>query len=175
MSAPTSFAEIYERHAPGVYAAALRVLGRPAAAEDVAQDVFLRFWRDPGRFDPGRGPLGPYLRLMARSRALDVWRREHAAGKARERLKLVARDEEAPVDETPALAAEREDRRAAVRAALRGLPSREREALLLAYWGDLSGREVAEATRVPLGTAKSRIRQGLKRLEEVPALGRRSA
>ena len=172
MSEPTSFAELYERYAPSVYAAALRVLGRPAAAEDVRQDVFLRYWREPERFDAERGALGPYLRLMARSRALDLWRREHAAGKARERLKLVTRDEEAPVDETPALAAERGERRAALRAALRGLPPREREALLLAYWGGLSGREVAEATRVPLGTAKSRIRQGLKRLEEVPALGR---
>ena len=170
-----TFASIYERHAAGVYAVALRVLGRPAAAEDVTQDVFLRFWTEPQRYDAGRGDLGPYLRLMARSRALDLWRREQAAGRARDRLEVVAREGEPPVDESPAPAAERQERRAAVRAALRRLPLAEREALVLAYWAGLSGREVAEATEVPLGTAKSRIRQGLRRLGEHPALARRSA
>ena len=170
-----TFASIYERHSASVYAVALRVLGRPAAAEDVTQDVFLRFWSEPGRYDKARGDLGPYLRLMARSRALDLWRREQAAGRARDRLELVARDGEITVDEAPEPAAEREERRATVRAALRRLPVAEREALVLAYWAGLSGREVAEATRVPLGTAKSRIRQALKRLGAEPALASRSA
>ena len=170
-----SFDCVFERHHAGVYAAALRVLGRPAAAEDVAQDVFLRFWREPERFDASRGDLGAYLRLMARSRAIDLWRREQAAGRARDRLEVVGREDEVPVDEAPAPAAEREERRTAVRAALRRLPGAEREAVALAYWAGLSGREVAEATSVPLGTAKSRIRQALKRLSEEPALARRSA
>ena len=172
---PPTFATVYDRYSPGVYATALRVLGRPAAAEDVTQDVFLRFWREPGRFDASRGDLGPYLRLMARSRALDLWRREQAAGRAHDRLKVVTRGDDAPAEEAPALAVERGERRSAVRAALRELPPREREALVLAYWGGLSGREVAEATQVPLGTAKSRIRQGLQRLAEADPLARQSA
>ena len=170
-----SFATLYERYAGGVYAAALRVLGRQAAAEDVTQDVFLRHWLDPERFDAARGELGPYLRLMARSRALDLWRREQAAGRARDRLKLVVGGEEEPEDQAPALAVERDERRRAIRAALADIPPREREALVLSYWGGLSGREVAKATDVPLGTAKSRIRQGLKRLAEAEPLARRSA
>ena len=68
--ATPSFAEVYATHRPGVYATALRVLGRPAEAEDVTQEVFVKFWRSPDRFDPSRGEVGPYLRLMARSRAL---------------------------------------------------------------------------------------------------------
>ena len=175
MEQPATFRSLYEEHAPAVYAAALRILGRAAAAEDVTQEVFLRHWLDPGRFDAARGELGPYLRLMARSRALDLWRREQAAGRARDRLELVTSPEEVRVDEAPALAAEREERRAAVRSELRRLPPREREALVLTYWGGLSGREVAEATQAPLGTAKSRVRQGLRRLAEAPALARSSA
>src|SRR4051794_37825990 len=82
LSDPAAFARIYDEHSGGVYGVALRVLGNPATAQDVAQDVFLRFWRDPGRFDARRGDLGAYLRLMARSRALDLWRTAQAGGRA---------------------------------------------------------------------------------------------
>src|SRR3954463_16608710 len=79
---PTEFSRVYDEHARSVYGAALRILGSPAQAQDVAQDVFLKLWRSPRRFDPGRGELGSYLRLMARSRALDVYREGQAAGRA---------------------------------------------------------------------------------------------
>jgi len=90
LSDPATFARAYDEHAPAVYGTALRVLGNPAAAQDVAQDVFLRVWRRPGTFDPRRGDLGAYLRLMARSRALDLWRTTQASGRATDRLKIVA-------------------------------------------------------------------------------------
>src|SRR3954453_943582 len=80
LSDPVTFARMYDEHGPAVYGAALRVLGNPAAAQDVAQDVFLRLWRRPAAFDPRRGDLGAYLRLMARSRALDLWRSAQAGG-----------------------------------------------------------------------------------------------
>ncbi|HEV2770561.1 MAG TPA: sigma factor, partial [Solirubrobacteraceae bacterium] len=69
-----TFASAYREHAGSVYAAALRITQDPAQAQDVAQDVFLRLWRKPTRFDARRGELGAYLRLMARSRALDLRR-----------------------------------------------------------------------------------------------------
>ena len=72
LSDPATFARMYDEHARGVYGAAMRILGDPARAQDVAQDVFLRVWRNPSRFDARRGELGSYLRLMARSRALDL-------------------------------------------------------------------------------------------------------
>ncbi len=84
------FPALYQRHRASVYATALRVLGRPADAEDVTQEVFVRYWRQPERFNPERGELGPYLRLMARSRALDLLRHEQADGRAQDRLKAVS-------------------------------------------------------------------------------------
>jgi len=79
---PQVFERIYDEHSRGVYAAAFRIVGNSAQAEDVVQDVFLRVWRRPGSFDAKRGELGSYLRLMARSRALDLWREGQAAGRA---------------------------------------------------------------------------------------------
>jgi len=66
LSDPATFARAYDEHAPAVYGTALRVLGNPAAAQDVAQDVFLRVWRRPGTFDPRRGDLGVQRRAPAR-------------------------------------------------------------------------------------------------------------
>jgi RNA polymerase sigma-70 factor (ECF subfamily) len=161
---PDVFAAAFRRHERSVYAAAFRVLGDGARAHDVVQDVFLRVWRRPRSFDATRGELGSYLRLMARSRALDLWREDQAAGRASDRLKVVVADAELPVDGRPAEATERADAAAAIRAALRRLPDTQREALVLAYWGGLTTDEIARRSRVPLGTAKSRIRIGLEKL-----------
>src|SRR3954464_110551 len=89
LSDPTTYARMYDEHHRGVHAAAYRVLGNAAQAQDVMQDVFLRVWRNPQKFDARRGELGSYLRLMARSRALDLWREGQAAGRASDRLKVV--------------------------------------------------------------------------------------
>src|SRR5918998_2050973 len=122
LSDPQVFQRVYDEHSRGVYAAAYRILGNPAQAQDVVQDVFLRLWRRPGSFDAARGELGPYLRLMARSRALDVWREGQAAGRMGDRLKVVASVAEERVEDAPAPAAERDETRGLVRNALRGLP-----------------------------------------------------
>jgi RNA polymerase sigma-70 factor (ECF subfamily) len=159
------FREAYAQHERGVYAAALRILGDAGQAQDVVQDVFLRVWRRPGAYDARRGELGSFLRLMARSRALDLWREGQVRGRASERLRVVAGSEER-VDEDPGLLAERGAESAAVRAALRKLPETQRAALVLAYWGGLSADQIARRERIPLGTAKSRIRLGLERLRD---------
>ena len=162
----TTFEEMYRRHWRGVFGAAYRVLGRVAEADDVAQEVFTRHWRDPRRFDARRGELGSYLRLMARSRALDLWRREHAAQRARDRLALLSVSEEVPTADRPLEAAAQRGLRAPIREAMRKLPELQREALVLAYWGGLTADEIARHAGVPLGTAKSRIRMGLDRLRD---------
>jgi len=166
LSDPRTFEQVYSDHGRGVYAAAFRVLGNAAQAQDVTQDVFLRLWRRPERFDRRRGELGSFLRLMARSRALDVWREGDAAGRASDRLKVVVGRQEPRVEEQPDLATVREDERDAIRAALRDLPHPQREAIVLAYWGGLTAEAIAERSGVPVGTAKSRIRLGLNRLRE---------
>jgi RNA polymerase sigma-70 factor (ECF subfamily) len=173
---PQTFARAFERHERTVYGAALRILGNPAQAQDVVQDVFMRVWRRPGGFDASRGELGSYLRMMARSRALDLWREGQAAGRASDRLQVVVDTGTPPADVSPADAVERDATRGAVFEALRVLPEAQREALVLAYWGGLSAGEIAERAHVPLGTAKSRIRLGLARLrQECPAIEHEAA
>ena len=113
---------------------------------------------------------------MARSRALDLWREGQAAGRATDRLKVVAGTDAPRVEELPDAAAERAATREDVREALRTLPEPQREALVLAHWGGLTAAEIAEREQVPLGTAKSRIRLGLARLrQECPALAHEAA
>ena len=155
----TGFREAFADHHRAVYSAAFRVLGDAALAQDVVQDVFLRLWRKPGAFDASRGELGTYLRLMARSRALDLWREGQVRGRASDRLKLVS--------DTPSTdPAELDHDGGEVRAALSQLPETQREALVLAYWGGLTAAQIAQRANVPLGTAKSRLRLGLARLRE---------
>jgi RNA polymerase sigma-70 factor, ECF subfamily len=166
LSDPATFARAYDEHGPAVYGTALRVLGNPAAAQDVAQDVFLRAWRRPGAFDPSRGDLGAYLRLMARSRALDLWRSAQAGGRATDRLKIASGRDEPRADEQPAERTERDEHRRRVRDALGTLPRAQREAVVLAYWGGLTADEIARRSGVPLGTAKSRVRLGLRRMRD---------
>jgi len=162
---PAVFGRAYDEHSRSVYAAAYRVLGNSAQAQDVVQDVFLRIWRRPRTFDAGRGELGSYLRMMARSRALDLWREGQAAGRASDRLKAAVTQAE-PRDEAerPSVQAERHEEGTTVRAAVRRLPDAQREAVVMAYWGGLTADEIARRIEVPLGTAKSRIRLGLEKL-----------
>jgi RNA polymerase sigma-70 factor, ECF subfamily len=136
----------------------MAVLNDHARAQDVVQDVFLRLWRRPDAFDGRRGALGPYLRLMARSRALDLWRETEARRRVSDRLSLTIEPGDARADAR--LAPERHD----LRAALRTLPDGQREAVVLTYWGGLTAEEVARHADVPLGTAKSRVRLGVRRL-----------
>lgn len=166
LSDPATFARMYDEHARGVHAAAMRVLGNGVQAQDVAQDVFLRVWRNPEKFDARRGELGGYLRLMARSRAVDLWREGQAAGRASDRLRVVVGGE-APRDEgrPDRLALQGADR-SVLREALVRVPLPQREAIVLAYWGGLTAEEVARRVGVPLGTAKSRLRLGLARLRD---------
>lgn len=167
---PDTFARAYREHARTVFHAALRVTKDPVLADDVTHDVFLRLWRRPDRFDPARGELGSFLRLMARSRALDLWREAQAAGRAQDRLeRAFDGDRQGDADQGPLTRTVADEEAAAVRRALGALPESQREALVLAYWGGLTADEIARRIGVPLGTAKSRIRLGLNRLRATTA------
>ena len=153
--------EIYDQYASFVYGLALRVIGDPRAAEDVSQDVFVGLWERPTAFDPDRGSLRTWLGTLAHRRAVDYVRREEARRRRAERD--AARAVTAPdVEElaTALVAAER------VRAALDVLPSEQRRAIQLAYFGGKTYREVAAVLGIPEGTAKSRLRLGLRRIAE---------
>jgi RNA polymerase sigma-70 factor (ECF subfamily) len=167
-----SFERLYDEHSRKLLSVAFRVLGDSALAQDVVQDVFLGLWRDPSRFDATRGPIGHYLRMVARSRALDVLRESQVAGRARDRMRSFAKAEEEPAELRPPVAAERHARSVVVRRALMRLPDVQREAIVLAYWGGLTAEEIAVNCGTPVGTVKSRIRLGVLKLREqcTPAL-----
>jgi RNA polymerase sigma-70 factor (ECF subfamily) len=159
-----ALAEAFDQLAPAVYGAALRVLGEWNAAQDVAQDVFVELWSHPGRYDPAAGSLRTYLTVLARRRAIDVVRSE---------LRRIARQERnhrltpQPGVASPGDEVEAAEAAGVVRAAVRLLPDSQREVVELAYFGGLSYREVALAVGIPEGTAKSRLRLALARLESL--------
>ncbi|HXP21277.1 MAG TPA: sigma-70 family RNA polymerase sigma factor [Streptosporangiaceae bacterium] len=159
-----ALAEIFDRLAPAVYAAALRVLGQGTAAQDVVQDVFVELWRHPGRYDPSAGTLRTFLLMLARHRAVDLVRSELRRIARQERQhRLTPWQQSPPVDEEVAAA----EAASAVRAAVRLLPDGQRRVVELAYFEGLTCREVAQAAGIPEGTAKSRLRLALAKLEAV--------
>ena len=168
MISSTDFARIYEEHAVDVLRVAAGVLRDPALAEDVAQDVFLALWRGCG-YDPARGPVGPYLRLLARSRALDVWRKSRTGERTMTRLKDPALLDSAAA-EAPEHAVVRADERRVAVSAVKSLPADQRRAIGLAYWAGLTAVQAAEVEGIPVGTVKSRVRLGLHKLARDPAM-----
>jgi RNA polymerase sigma-70 factor (ECF subfamily) len=155
-----ALAEVYRRHAPALFGLARRILAGRDLAEEVVQEVFLRLWNQPDRFDPDRGSLRTYLLTQTHGRSVDVIRAE-ASRRAREE-----RDARLTVDGSYDLEREVWDLTQAeqVRAALAQLTDGERRAIELAYFGGHTYREVAVLLREPEGTVKSRIRSGLSRL-----------
>lgn len=151
---------------PRALALARRILADHALAEDVVQEAFLAHWRNPAAFDPGRGSFGPWLLALVHHKAVDAIRREESQ---RRRLDAVgefavATDAEQARD----VADEVSDRMAGlqVRRVLEKLPAGQREAMVLAYWGGYSQRQIAQRTGVPLGTVKARMLAATRRLRE---------
>ncbi len=158
-----ALAEAYRRHAGAVFALSRRLLVERTLAEEVVQEVFLRLWNRPDRFDPDRGSLRSFLLAQAHGRSVDmlraeVSRRQREQRDARDRAEADYDIEHAVVD----LAVADE-----VREAMAVLPAGERAAIELAYFGGHTYREVATLLDEPEGTVKSRIRSGLRRLRTV--------
>ncbi|MDL5154551.1 RNA polymerase sigma factor [Actinomycetospora termitidis] len=165
---------LYGRHGRAAYSLARRICADETLAEDVVQEVFLVLWRDPERFDRTRGTVISWLLTLVHHKSVDAVRRE-----ATRRRHHVA-TEEPEVTSGPEGAVPSADRAALgsviaehVRAALRHLPSEQRQALGLAYYGGYTQREVASITGVPIGTVKSRMFTGVAKLRVLlaPVLG----
>jgi RNA polymerase sigma-70 factor (ECF subfamily) len=161
---PTQFDHAYRNHRRRVRAAAQRVVTDAGLAEDVTQEVFLKLWQRPELFDARRGSLAAFLCVMARSRALDRLRAEGALDRARGRLAEHFAVFEPAVTEEPIDALMRRDEHEELRHALLRLPAAQREALTLAYAGEMNSVEIARLTHVGRATARSRLRLGLGKL-----------
>lgn len=155
-----ALAEIYRRHSGPVYGLAQRLTRNRALAEEVSQEVFLRLWNHPERFDASRGSLRTYLLTQTHGRAIDLIRSESA--------RRIREDKEIPMLDSPTRTLDEHvidlTTAEAVRNAVAELGDDERMAIELAYFGGHSYREVAVLLGQPEGTVKSRIRSGLHRL-----------
>src|SRR4029077_2412247 len=157
----SALSDLYDQFGSYVFGLAARVIGDRHAAEDVTQEGFLSIWERPEAFDPARGRLRTFLGTLAHRRSVDLVRREEA------RRRRAARDAATvvPVPDVGELAmaivtAEQ------VRAEVDRLPSEQREAIELAYFGGRTYRQVADELGIPEGTAKSRMRLGLARIAQ---------
>jgi RNA polymerase sigma-70 factor (ECF subfamily) len=155
-----ALAEVYRRHAGASFGLSLRIVTDRALAEEVVQEVFLRLWNEPEKFDAARGSLRSYLLAQTHGRSVDVVRSE-SARRGRE-----VRDARRTAESGYDLEREVYDLTLAeqVREALDDLADGERTAIELAYFGGHTYREVAVLLDEPEGTVKSRIRSGLGRL-----------
>lgn len=155
-----AFSRVYDLTSDMVYGVVLRTVRSPAMAEEVTQEVFLQAWEQSASFDPERGSVKSWVATLAHRRAVDAVRRSQSSRD---------REEKVPVGNPHPDVAEsavEADERSRVRQALRALTDLQFEVIEMAYFGGLTYRQVAERLDTPLGTVKSRMRDGLLKLRE---------
>ena len=158
---------LYDRWSPLVHSVIMRVVNDADDAEELVEETFWQAWRQAGRYDASRGGISGWLVVIARSRALDRvrlrgWQRAGAAASMDgDGAPEPVIEEGGPLD-----AAELDETRRIVRAALERLPAEQRETVEMAYFRGMSQTEIAAATGQPLGTVKTRARLALQKLRE---------
>lgn len=159
-----AFAALYDRFSHRVYGLVRKVVRDPSLSQDTVQEVMTELWRTSPRFDPDRGNAVSWILTLAHRRAVDAVRREQSA---RDRADTVGRQEDAarPFDDVSE-AVTMADEHSQIRKALDALTDLQRQAIDLAYFEGMTYREVAENLGVPLGTIKTRMRDGMIRLRD---------
>jgi RNA polymerase sigma-70 factor (ECF subfamily) len=155
-----AFDSLYRRFARPILGLALRLLRDRCRAEDAVQETFAAIWRSAASYRPERGPGAPWLYAVARNAIID-------RARARRDATFADPPDEATSTPGPADRAESSYVSWRVHRAVQDLPQHEREVLELAYWGELSQREVSQFLGIPLGTVKTRTRSGLARLADL--------
>lgn len=159
--APEAGRAFVQRFQSRVFGLALAILRDPVLAEDIAQEAFLRAWKHGPSYDPRRGTVAAWLLRITRNLAIDALRLRRAEVMDPDMLAAVAPpDDDRPVDEAAIISVTA----ATVRRALRSLPEEQARALMLAAFYGRTAEEISRAEAIPLGTAKTRIRLGLRRV-----------
>lgn len=160
-----ALAELYDRHGATAYSIALSILHDSGRAEDVTQDVFVTLWTQPDRYNPEVGRFAPWFYRVTRNRSIDIVRQRRREVMPEEPavfdLMLGASGDSPPDDVINRSQAER------VRAALSELPEEQRTLIELAYFGGLTQSQMASRLDIPLGTIKTRVRNGLRQLRDL--------
>ncbi|WP_051144041.1 sigma-70 family RNA polymerase sigma factor [Modestobacter italicus] len=158
-----SIAELLDRWTRPALSLARRIVVDDRLAEEVVQEAFVAYWRHPGAYQAGRGSFGTWFLALVHHKAVDAVR--HEASHRRRSAALAVRDGHAIGTDVAEVVADRlADAR--VRTALDALPAPQREALVLAYWGGSTQTEIAARTGTPLGTVKTRMLLGMRRLHD---------
>ena len=163
-----AFAQLYDATSSRAYGLAVRVVRDPAQAQEVTQEAYLDVWRQSARYDSGRGSAASWLLTIVHRKAVDRVRSAEAAS----RRDVAYQDANRVVEhDSTAEAAEASFEARRVRTALAGLTQVQREAITLAYYGGYTHAQVATMLDLPVGTAKTRIRDGLIRLRDALGVG----
>jgi RNA polymerase sigma-70 factor (ECF subfamily) len=162
-----ALARLYDRYGRYVYGLALRMIGDQETAEEITQDVFTRLWRRAPEYAPTKAAVSTWIMRIARNRAIDELRRRGAradsASVSWDEVAIgLSSDHPDPID-----AVDLELKRRSIRNALAKLPEKQRQALALAFYRGYSHSEIADLLNEPLGTVKTRVRDGMKKLRSL--------
>jgi RNA polymerase sigma-70 factor, ECF subfamily len=162
---PDALSQLYDRYGGIVKALVLRVLHNEAEADDLLQEIFMEIWNQAKNFSAQKGkPLG-WMVTLARRRAIDALRKKQAYARAEERLqKETEQQPDAWAHNTTAEEIAFADTRVLVRRVISKLPPAQQQAIELAFFRGMSQREIASSTNTPLGTVKTRLELGLKKI-----------
>ena len=162
-----AFAALYDRHSRAAYSLALRMTGERQAAEDLAQDAFLKVWRSAGSYRAHRGSVKTWLLSVVHNRGVDRFRSSARRRRTREAAEALAPGSQPSEAFSEAWSNHVRDR---LHEALRDIPRDQREVLSLVHFCGLNKAEVSERLGLPLGTVKGRARLGLRKLRDHPGL-----
>ena len=156
--------ELYGRYSRPIFSLSYRILGDSSSAEDVLQEVFLKLWRQPDTYDPERGTLSAWLLSVAHHRAIDFLRRQRTRAEQQFPEGWEEAASEASDGTDPSDIASHAEARAAIKRALVQIPPAQRLAIEMAFFQGKTHAEISAELGEPLGTAKTRIRLGMRKL-----------